>query len=440
MRMIEEGTTMTDSNKTATLTVHGKDYELPVHSPTAGPDVVDIRKLYGEAGVFTYDPGFTSTASCDSTITYIDGEKGELLHRGYPIDQLAEKSHFLEVCYLLLYGELPAAKDLEKFETTITRHTMLHEQMQYFYRGFRRDAHPMAIMVGVVGAMSAFYHDSTDIADPQQREIASHRLIAKMPTIAAWAYKYHTGQPFVYPRNDLDYASNFLRMCFSVPAEEYEVNPILSRAMDRIFTLHADHEQNASTSTVRLASSSGANPFACVAAGIACLWGPAHGGANQACLEMLEEIGTVDRIPEYIARAKDKNDPFRLMGFGHRVYKNFDPRAKVMKQSADEVLDLLGVENNPKLQVAKELEREALEDPYFADKKLFPNVDFYSGIILEAMGFPTSMFTPIFALSRTVGWVSQWKEMIADPQNKIGRPRQLYLGETLRDYVDIENR
>ncbi len=431
---------MTDSNKTATLTVHGKEYELPVHSPTAGPDVVDIRKLYGQAGVFTYDPGFTSTASCDSTITYIDGDKGELLHRGYPIDQLAEKSHFLEVCYLLLYGELPVAKDLETFESTITRHTMLHEQMQYFYRGFRRDAHPMAIMVGVVGAMSAFYHDSTDISDPHQREVASHRLIAKMPTIAAWAYKYHTGQPFVYPRNDLDYASNFLRMCFSVPAEEYEVNPILSRAMDRIFTLHADHEQNASTSTVRLASSSGANPFACIAAGIACLWGPAHGGANQACLEMLEEIGTVDRIPEYIARAKDKNDPFRLMGFGHRVYKNFDPRAKVMKQSADEVLDLLGVENNPKLQVAKELEKEALQDPYFAEKKLFPNVDFYSGIILEAMGFPTSMFTPIFALSRTVGWVSQWKEMIADPQNKIGRPRQLYLGETLRDYVDIEKR
>ncbi len=431
---------MTDSNKTATLTVHGKDYELPVYSPTAGPDVVDIRKLYSDAGVFTYDPGFTSTASCDSTITYIDGEKGELLHRGYPIDQLAEKSHFLEVCYLLLYGELPGAKNLETFETTITRHTMLHEQMQYFYRGFRRDAHPMAIMVGVVGAMSAFYHDSTDIHDPRQREIASHRLIAKMPTIAAWAYKYHNGQPFVYPRNDLDYASNFLRMCFSVPAEEYEVNPILSRAMDRIFTLHADHEQNASTSTVRLASSSGANPFACIAAGIACLWGPAHGGANQACLEMLEEIGSVDRIPEYIDRAKDKDDPFRLMGFGHRVYKNFDPRAKVMKQSADEVLDLLGIEDNPKLQVAKELEREALEDPYFAEKKLFPNVDFYSGIILEAMGFPTSMFTPIFALSRTVGWVSQWKEMIADPQNKIGRPRQLYLGETLRDYVDIENR
>ncbi|WP_420587002.1 citrate synthase [Ruegeria sp.] len=431
---------MTDNKKPATLTVHGETYELPVYSPTAGPDVIDIRKLYGQAGVFTYDPGFTSTASCDSTITYIDGEKGELLHRGYPIDQLAEKSHFLEVCYLLLYGELPAAKDLEKFETTITRHTMLHEQMQYFYRGFRRDAHPMAIMVGVVGAMSAFYHDSTDISDPHQREVASHRLIAKMPTIAAWAFKYHTGQPFVYPRNDLDYASNFLRMCFSVPAEEYEVNPILSRAMDRIFTLHADHEQNASTSTVRLASSSGANPFACIAAGIACLWGPAHGGANQACLEMLEEIGTVDRIPEFIARAKDKNDPFRLMGFGHRVYKNFDPRAKVMKQSADEVLDLLGIDDNPKLQVAKELEREALEDPYFAEKKLFPNVDFYSGIILEAMGFPTSMFTPIFALSRTVGWVSQWKEMIADPQNKIGRPRQLYLGETTRDYVDIEKR
>ena len=431
---------MTESNKTATLTVHGETYELPVLSPTAGPDVIDIRKLYSNAGVFTYDPGFTSTASCDSTITYIDGEKGELLHRGYPIDQLAEKSHFLEVCFLLLYGYLPKADELEQFESTITHHTMLHEQMQYFYRGFRRDAHPMAIMVGVVGAMSAFYHDSTDISDPRQREIASHRLIAKMPTIAAWAYKYHIGQPFVYPRNDLDYASNFLRMCFAVPAEEYEVNPILSRAMDRIFTLHADHEQNASTSTVRLASSSGANPFACIAAGIACLWGPAHGGANQACLEMLEEIGSVDRIPEYIARAKDKNDPFRLMGFGHRVYKNFDPRAKVMKQSADEVLDLLGIENNPKLQVAKALEKQALEDPYFAEKKLFPNVDFYSGIILEAMGFPTSMFTPIFALSRTVGWVSQWKEMIADPQNKIGRPRQLYLGETMRDYVDIENR
>ena len=426
--------------KTATLTIDGQSYDLPIFSPTAGPDVVDIRKLYGQAGVFTYDPGFTSTASCDSTITYIDGDKGELLHRGYPIDQLAAKSHFLEVCYLLLYGELPSAAQLEKFETTITRHTMIHEQMSYLFRGFRRDAHPMAIIVGVVGAMSAFYHDSTDISDPHQREVATHRLIAKMPTIVAMAYKYTIGQPFVYPRNDLDYASNFLQMCFAVPCEDYQVNPILSRAMDRILTLHADHEQNASTSTVRLASSSGANPFACIAAGVACLWGPAHGGANQACLEMLKEIGTVDRIPEFIARAKDKDDPFRLMGFGHRVYKNFDPRATVMKQSADEVLDLLGVEDNPILQVAKELEKQALNDPYFAEKKLFPNVDFYSGIILEAMGFPTSMFTPIFALSRTVGWISQWKEMIADPQAKIGRPRQLYLGETNRDYTDIENR
>ena len=431
---------MDDSTKTAKLTIDGKDYELPIHSPTAGPDVLDIRKLYAQAGVFTYDPGYTSTASCDSTITFIDGDEGVLLHRGYPIDQLAAKSHYLEVCYLLLYGELPSPAELEDFEHRVTNHTMLHEQMMNFFRGFRRDAHPMAVMVGVVGAMSAFYHDSTDITDEWQREVASIRLIAKMPTIAAMAYKYTIGQPFEYPRNDLDYASNFLRMCFAVPAEEYVVNPILARAMDRIFTLHADHEQNASTSTVRLASSSGANPFACIAAGIACLWGPAHGGANQACLEMLKEIGTPDRIPEFIARAKDKNDPFRLMGFGHRVYKNHDPRATVMKESADEVLELLGVENNPTLQVAKELEKQALEDPYFAEKKLFPNVDFYSGIILEAMGFPTSMFTPIFALSRTVGWVSQWKEMIADPQNKIGRPRQLYLGETARDYVDIEKR
>ncbi len=431
---------MSDTTKTATLTVDGQSYELPIHSPTAGPDVIDIRKLYGQADIFTYDPGFTSTASCDSTITFIDGDKGELLHRGYPIDQLAGKSHYLEVCYLLLYGELPTAEQLEDFEQRVTMHTMLHEQMKNFFSGFRRDAHPMAIMVGVVGAMSAFYHDSTDISDPWQREVASIRLIAKMPTIAAWAYKYSIGQPMVYPRNDCDYATNFLRMCFSVPAEDYHPDPILSRAMDRIFTLHADHEQNASTSTVRLASSSGANPFACIAAGIACLWGPAHGGANQACLEMLREIGTPNRIPEYIERAKDRDDPFRLMGFGHRVYKNFDPRAKVMKESADEVLELLGVDNNPTLQVAKELERVALEDPYFAEKKLYPNVDFYSGIILDAMGFPTSMFTPIFALSRTVGWISQWKEMIGDPQNKIGRPRQLYLGETARDYIDIENR
>ena len=428
------------SDSFAQLTFNGKTYNLPVHSPTVGPDVLDIRNLYSEANVFTYDPGFTSTAACDSTITYIDGAAGELLHRGYPIDQLAEKSHYLEVCFLLLYGHLPSGTELESFENLVTNHTMLHEQMVNLFRGFRRDAHPMAIMTGVVGAMSAFYHDSTDINDPHQREVASIRLIAKMPTIAAMAYKYTVGQPFEYPQNNLDYASNFLRMCFAVPAQDYVVNPILARAMDRIFTLHADHEQNASTSTVRLASSSGANPFACIAAGIACLWGPAHGGANQACLAMLNEIGTVDKIPEFIARAKDKNDPFRLMGFGHRVYKNTDPRAKVLKESADEVLELLGVENNPILKVAKELEAAALLDPYFAEKKLFPNVDFYSGIILEAMGFPMSMFTPIFALSRTVGWISQWKEMISDPTMKIGRPRQLYCGETKRDYVDIEKR
>ncbi len=431
---------MAKKTKTAKLILDGKEYDLPIHSPSAGPDVIDIRKLYAQAGVFTYDPGFTSTASCDSTITFIDGDKGELLHRGYPIDQLASKSHYLEVCYLLLYGELPSPAKLEDFESRVTNHTMIHEQMMYLFRGFRRDAHPMAIMTGVVGAMSAFYHDSTDVSDPWQREVASIRMIAKMPTIAANAYKYTIGQPLVYPRNDLDYSSNFLRMCFSVPAEDYQVNPILSRAMDRIFTLHADHEQNASTSTVRLASSSGANPFACIAAGIACLWGPAHGGANQACLEMLREIGTTDRIPVFIARAKDRDDPFRLMGFGHRVYKNTDPRATVLKQSADEVLELLGVENNPLLQVAKELETMALNDPYFTEKKLFPNVDFYSGIILEAMGFPTSMFTPIFTVSRTVGWISQWKEMIADPQMRIGRPRQLYLGDITRDYVNIENR
>ncbi len=429
-----------DVKSTATLSLDGKEYDLPVYSPSVGPDVVDISKLYAQADVFTYDPGFTSTAACDSAITFIDGAKGELLYRGYPIDQLAEKSHFLEVCYLLLYGELPDAAKLTDFVQRVTRHTMLHDQMGHFFRGFRRDAHPMAIVCGVVGALSSFYHDSTDINDPEQREIASIRLIAKIPTITAWAYKYSIGQPFVYPQNDLDYASNFLNMCFAVPAEPYVVDPILSRAMDRIFTLHADHEQNASTSTVRLAGSSGANPFACIAAGVACLWGPAHGGANEAALSMLREIGTVDRIPEYIARAKDKSDPFRLMGFGHRVYKNFDPRAKVMKESADEVLALMGVENNPTLQVAKELEKIALNDPYFIEKKLYPNVDFYSGIILDAMGFPTSMFTPIFALARTVGWIAQWKEMISDPTQKIGRPRQLYTGETFRDYVDVENR
>ena len=436
----DEGVHMPDSTKTAKLTIDGESHDLPMFSPTAGPDVVDIRKLYQQAGVFTYDPGYTSTASCDSTITFIDGDKGELLHRGYPIGQLAEKSHFLEVCYLLLYGNLPSASQLEDFESRVTMHTMLHEQMQNFFRGFRRDAHPMAIMVGVVGAMSAFYHDSTDISDPWQREVASIRLIAKMPTIAAWAYKYSVGQPFVYPRNDLDYASNFLRMCFAVPAEEYSVNPILSRAMDRIFTLHADHEQNASTSTVRIAGSSGANPFACIAAGIASLWGPAHGGANQAVLEMLQQIGSKDRIPEFLERAKDKNDPFRLMGFGHRVYKNYDPRAQVLRESAHEVLDELGKRDDPLLDLAMELERIALSDPYFVDKKLFPNVDFYSGIILKAMGFPSSMFTVLFALARTVGWVAQWKEMIEDPGQKISRPRQLYTGYGPREFVPQDQR
>ena len=430
---------MPDS-KFATLTINDKKIELPIHSPSAGPDVIDITKLYAEADVFTYDPGFTSTASCESTITYIAGAKGELLYRGYPIDQLAEQSHYLEVCYLLLYGELPSEIELVDFEARVTNHTMLHDQMNHLFRGFRRDAHPMAIMCGVVGALSAFYHDSTDVSDPEQREIASIRMIAKIPTIAAYAFKYSQGQPFVYPDNKLDYASNFLRMCFAVPTEEYVVNPILAKAMDRIFTLHADHEQNASTSTVRLAGSSGANPFACIAAGIACLWGPAHGGANEACLNMLREIGTVERIPEFIERAKDKSDPFRLMGFGHRVYKNFDPRATVMKESADEVLELMGIENNKTLLVAKALEKLALEDPYFIEKKLYPNVDFYSGIILDAMGFPTSMFTPIFAMSRTVGWIAQWKEMIADPKLKIGRPRQLYTGATNRDYVNLKKR
>ncbi len=431
---------MAETKRSATLTIGNTTLDLPVYSPTVGPDVLDIRKLYAQGDVFTYDPGFTSTAACSSTITYIDGDKGELLYRGYPIEQLADRSHHLEVCYLLMYGELPTAQQMIDFETRVTRHTMVHEQMHNFFRGFRRDAHPMATMVGVVGAMSAFYHDSTDINDPWQREVAAIRLIAKIPTIAAMAYKYSIGQPFVYPKNSLDYAGNFLHMCFSVPAEEYVVDPVLAKAMDRIMMLHADHEQNASTSTVRLAGSSGANPFACIAAGIACLWGPAHGGANQACLEMLREIGTVDRIPEFIRRAKDKDDPFRLMGFGHRVYKNFDPRAKVMKESADEVLELLGIHDNETLKVAKELERIALEDDYFVSKKLYPNVDFYSGIILEAMGFPTSMFTPIFALSRTIGWVAQWKEMVGDTEQKIGRPRQLYIGEPRREYSDVENR
>ncbi|EXS70361.1 citrate synthase [Sphingobium sp. Ant17] len=428
---------MSDNN--ATLTVGGATKDYAVMDGSVGPQVIDVRKLYANTGMFTYDPGFTSTASCESGLTYIDGDEGVLLHRGYPIGQLAEESSFMEVCYLLLNGELPSKTELDDFITTITRHTMVHEQLTTFYRGFRRDAHPMAIMCGVVGALSAFYHDSTDINDPVQRKIASHRLIAKMPTIAAMAYKYSVGQPFVYPRNDLSYTANFLRMTFSVPAEEYIPDPVIVDAMDKIFILHADHEQNASTSTVRLAGSSGANPFACIAAGIACLWGPAHGGANEAALNMLREIGTVDKIPEYIARAKNKDDPFRLMGFGHRVYKNYDPRATVMQKTAKDVLEKLGV-NDPVFDVAKELEQIALNDPYFIEKKLYPNVDFYSGVILSAIGFPTEMFTVLFALARTVGWVAQWNEMISDPAQKIGRPRQLYTGPTQRDYVPVEKR
>jgi citrate synthase len=423
----------------AKLALGGADNQFPVMSGSVGPDVIDIRKLYAQTGAFTYDPGFTSTASCESKITYIDGDQGILLHRGYPIDQLAEQSNFMEVCYLLLNGDLPKADELERFTRTISRHTMLHEQLATFYRGFRRDAHPMAIMCGVVGALSAFYHDSTDITDPQQRMIASHRLIAKMPTIAAMAYKYSVGQPFLYPDNSLSYSGNFLRMTFGVPAETYEVDPVVEQAMDKIFILHADHEQNASTSTVRLAGSSGANPFACIAAGIACLWGPAHGGANEAALNMLREIGRPEKIPEYIARAKDKNDPFRLMGFGHRVYKNYDPRAKVMQKTANEVLEKLGV-TDPIFDVARELEQIALKDSYFVEKKLYPNVDFYSGVILSAIGFPTSMFTALFALARTVGWIAQWNEMITDPDQKIGRPRQLYTGATQRDYVPVAQR
>lgn len=430
----------TEKKGSAQLTVNGKTIELPVLRGSVGPDVIDIRTLYRDAGVFTYDPGFTSTGSCESQITYIDGDEGVLLYRGYPIDELAENSSFIEVSYLLLHGELPTAKELEEFDWTIRRHTMLHDQLDQFFRGYRRDAHPMAVMVGTVGALSAFYHDSTDVNDPKARTIASHRMIAKMPTIAARAFKYSVGQPFVSPRNELDYASNFLRMCFAVPAEDYVVSPTLARAMDRIFILHADHEQNASTSTVRLAGSSGANPFACIAAGIASLWGPAHGGANEAALNMLEEIGTVDRIPEFIKRAKDKDDPFRLMGFGHRVYKNYDPRAKVMRTTCHEVLDELGVKNDPLLQVALELERIALEDPYFVEKKLYPNIDFYSGITLRAMGFPTEMFTVLFALARTVGWIAQWSEMIEDPTQKIGRPRQVFTGATERAYVPVSKR
>ena len=431
---------MSESKEKALLTVRGNEIQLPVLSPTAGPDVIDIRSLYSKSGMFTYDPGYTSTASCDSDITFIDGEAGQLQYRGYSIEHLAENSSYLEVCYLLLNGELPTQSQLENFNNRVTMHTMVHEQMRQFFNGFRRDAHPMAIITGVMGAMSAFYHDSLDIEDPWHCEIASIRMIAKLPTIVAMAYKYSVGQPFIYPRNDIDYVGNFLRMCFAVPASDYKQEPVITKAMDRIFILHADHEQNASTSTVRLAGSSGANPFACIAAGIACLWGPAHGGANEACLQMLREIGTVERIPEYIRRAKDPSDPFRLVGFGHRVYKNFDPRSRVMKESADEILDLISNDNRPVLQIAKELERVALQDEYFIERKLYPNVDFYSGIILDAMGFPTEMFTPIFALSRTVGWISQWKEMIGDPASKIGRPRQRYMGPVNRNFVEIENR
>lgn len=427
---------MTNISATMTVTDNstGKKVDLPYRTGTMGPKVADIRKLYNEMGVFTYDPGFTSTASCESGITFIDGDKGVLLHRGYPIEQLAEKSTFIEVCYLLLNGELPNKGEMDKFWHEITHHSMIHEQMQFFLRGFRRDAHPMAVLCGMVGAMSAFYHDSTDINDPAQRHLASMRLIAKMPTLVALAYKYSVGLPSTYPNNSMSYAENFLYMTYSVPSEPWVSNPILTRAMDRIFILHADHEQNASTSTVRLAGSSGANPFACIAAGIASLWGPAHGGANEAVLHMLHEIGHKKNIPEFLDRVKTKQDHTKLMGFGHRVYKNYDPRAGVMRQSCNEVLKELGI-NDPLLELAMELERVALSDPYFAERKLFPNVDFYSGIVLKAMGFPTSMFTALFALARTVGWVAQWSEMVNDPEQKIGRPRQLYVGPGRRDYL-----
>ena len=430
----------TKRSVTVTLDGSNRSASLPLVSGSLGPDVFDIRKLHGELGVFTFDPGYGATASCESRITYIDGDEGVLLYRGYPIEQLAEKSDFLEVAYLLLNGELPNAAEFEDFHQGVTRHTMLHEQIRRFYDGFRRDAHPMAIICGVVGALSAFYHDSLDINDPEQRRISSFRLIAKMPTIAAWAYKYAIGQPFMYPRNDLGYAENFLYMMNAVPAEPWEGNPILSRAMDRIMVLHADHEQNASTSTVRLAGSTGANPYACIAAGIAALWGPAHGGANEAVLKMLAEIGDAKKIPAFIDGVKDKNSHNKLMGFGHRVYKNFDPRAKIMQQTCHEVLRELGIKDEPMLDLAVELERIALSDDYFVQRKLYPNVDFYSGIILKAMGIPTSMFTVLFAVARTVGWVSQWKEMIEDPSQRIGRPRQIYTGATQRDYVPTERR
>ena len=428
------------TERTATLTVDGKTVEFPVMTGTHGQDVIDIRTLGAKTGLFTYDSGFLSTASCKSKITFIDGDKGELLYRGYPIEQLAEQCNFLEVAYLLKNGELPNQSQKTEFENTIKRHTMLHDQITRFFNGFRRDAHPMAVMVGVVGALSAFYHEAMDFSDAQHRSVSINRLIAKLPTIVAMAYKYNSGQPFMYPRNDLDYTANFMHMMFGTPCERYEPNPVLVRALDVIFTLHADHEQNASTSTVRLAGSSGANPFACISAGIACLWGPAHGGANEACLNMLEEIGDVSRVGEYIKRAKDKNDSFKLMGFGHRVYKNFDPRAKLMGKVCADVLGELGLENDRLFKLAKELEKIALEDPYFVEKKLYPNVDFYSGIVQKALGIPTSMFTCIFALARTVGWITQWEEMITDPEYKIGRPRQLYVGAARRDVPALAQR
>ena len=424
----------------ASVTIDGGRHEFPVLKGTLGPDVIDIGALYQNTGHFTYDLGLSSTASCESKISFIDGDKGVLLYRGYPIDQLAEHSNFVETCYLLMYGELPTREEYQEFRRRVVNHTMVNEQMTRFYTGFRRDAHPMAVMIGVVGALSAFYHDSTDINDPLQREIASIRMIAKMPTIAAMAYRYSTGRPFIYPRNELDYSANFLHMCFAVPREEYEVDPVLARAMDRIFILHAEHGQNPSTSTVRLAGSTGANPFACISAGIACLWGPLYGGANEAALIMLQEIGTVARIPEYIKRAKDRNDPFRLAGFGHRVYKSYDPRARIMQKTCHEVLDAVGHRNDPILQVALELERIALNDDYFIERKLYPNIDFYSGIALKALGFPTEMFTVLFAIARTVGWIAQWKEMIEHPIQRSGKPRQLYTGASERPYISIEAR
>ncbi len=434
-------TKKTASAATVTLvdTPNKRSFELPIIKGTIGPDVIDVRKLYAETGYFTYDPGYTSTGSCESQITYIDGDEGILLYRGYPIEDLAEHSTFMDVCYLLLYGELPNPKQHEKFEYDITHHTMLNEQINYFFRGFRRDSHPMAIMCGVVGALSAFYHDSTDITNPRHRMVASYRLIAKMPTIAAMAYKYSLGQPFIYPRNDLGFSENFLHMMFATPCETYDINPVLSQAMRRIFILHAEHEQNASTSTVRMAGSSGANPFACIAAGIASLWGPAHGGANEAVINMLQEVGSTKRIPEYIEKAKNPDDPFRLMGFGHRVYKNYDPRARVMQEACHDVLSELGVKDEL-LDLAMELEQIALEDSYFVERKLYPNVDFYSGIIFRAMGIPATMFTALFAVARTVGWVAQWNEMIEDPSQKIGRPRQLFTGEGERKFVSLGRR